>query len=63
MVPGVRLYHGEMFIGKFSSIINMRTKSDPERRAKPVSERDFLAGEIPHVFETRSLINGFFFHH
>jgi len=23
-----------------------------ERRAKPVSERDFLAGEIPRVFES-----------
>jgi hypothetical protein len=33
-----------------------------EKRAKPVSERDFLAGEIPRVFETPSLINGFFFH-
>ena len=33
-----------------------RTKSDPERRAKPVSERDFLAEEIPRVFETPSLI-------
>ena len=26
-----------------------------ERRAKPVSERDFLAGEIPRVFTTLSL--------
>jgi hypothetical protein len=26
-----------------------------ERRAKPVSERDFLAGEIPRVFESLSL--------
>jgi hypothetical protein len=25
-----------------------------ERRAKPVSERDFLAGEIPRVFESLS---------
>jgi hypothetical protein len=27
-----------------------------EGRAKPVSEWDFLAGEIPRVFETPSLI-------
>ena len=27
-----------------------------ERRAKPVSERDFLDGEIPRVFETPSLL-------
>jgi hypothetical protein len=26
-----------------------------ERRAKPVSERDFLAGEILHVFKLLSL--------
>ncbi len=28
-----------------------------ERRAKPASERDFLAGEIPRVFDTPSLLN------
>jgi len=28
--------------------------SQRERRAKPVSERDFLAGEIPSVFESLS---------
>ncbi len=28
-----------------------------ERRAKPVSERDFLAGEIQRVFDTPSLLN------
>jgi hypothetical protein len=33
-----------------------RFPSRMERRAKPVSERDFLVGEIPHVFETPSLI-------
>jgi len=27
-----------------------------ERKAKPVSERDFLAGETPRVFETPSLL-------
>ncbi|NIO48770.1 MAG: hypothetical protein GTN73_04935 [Candidatus Aminicenantes bacterium] len=60
---GVRLYHGVMFIGKFSPIINMRKKSDPERRAKPVSERDFLAGEIPRVFETPSLLRYYVVYH
>jgi hypothetical protein len=31
--------------------------SNRERRVKPASERDFLAGEIPRVFNTPSLFN------
>ncbi len=41
----------------------MRTKSDTERRAKPVSERDFLAGEILRVFETPGLLRHYVFYH
>jgi hypothetical protein len=31
--------------------------SNRKRRAKPASERDFLAGEIPRVFDTPRLLN------
>jgi hypothetical protein len=31
--------------------------SPQERRARPESERDFLAGEIPRVFDTPYLIH------
>ncbi len=31
--------------------------SNKERRAKPASERDFLAGETPRVLDTPSLLN------
>ena len=34
-----------------------------ERRAKPVSERDFLAGEIQRVLETHSLLSPYILYH
>jgi len=40
-----------------------RFLSRMERRAKPVSERDFLAGEIPRVLETLSLLRSYVLYH